>query len=256
MFFTPNLVIGLTIMAAGAVLLLDTLGIRPAESLIKYWPGLIVLFGASLVAQAFRPVDPTAPKKPETGAPCFFLFLLAVAMFGYFGFPMGSTEVRAGGRATATGIMGNARSGPAGSDVRTGRVAAVMGRSSLDLRQVHLEPGEEVVVDVFVTMGRATVRIPDHWVVDASALPVMGSVDEERFTPLPEVPAPDASKPSDREAGDGLPALPELPALPGDSPRRAAPPAPPVPPAPLKSGPQPRLKLRGFVLMGKVEVTS
>ena len=253
MFFTPNLVIGLTIMAAGAVLLLDTLGIRPAESLIKYWPGLIVLFGASLVAQAFKPVDPSAPKKPETGPPCFFLFLLAVAMFGYFGFPMGSTEARAGGRATATGIMGNARSGPAGSDVRTGRLAAVMGRSSLDLRQVELGPGEEVVVDVFVTMGRATVRIPDHWVVDASALPVMGSVDEERFTPLPEVDAPERS---DREAGDGLPSLPELPALPGDSARRAAPPAPPVPPALPKSGPQPRLKLRGFVLMGKVEVTS
>ena len=248
MFFTPNLVIGLTIMAAGAVLLLDTLGIRPAESLIKYWPGLIVLFGASLVAQAFKPVDPAAPKKPDSGAPCFFLFLLAVAMFGYFGFPGGSAEARAGGRATATGIMGNARTGPVASDVRSGRVAALMGRSSLDLRQVQLKPGEEMVVDVFVTMGRATVRIPDHWVVDVSALPVMGSVDEERFTPLPEV---DATKPSDRATRDtlpSLPALPELPALPGDSPRRVEP--------PTTGAQQPRLKLRGFVLMGKVEVSS
>jgi hypothetical protein len=250
MFFTPNLVIGLTIMAAGAVLLLDTLGIRPAESLIKYWPGLIVLFGASLVAQAFRPVDPAVPRKPETGVPCFFLFLLAVAMFGYFGFPGGSAEARGGRQVSATAIMGNAERDGVGADIRSGRVAAVMGRSSLDLRQVQLGPGEEIVVDVFVTMGRATVRIPDHWVVDASALPVMGSVDEERFTPLPDVPAPDAPKTSDREAGDGLPSLPELPALPGDAPRRVEPPAPP------KSGPQPRLKLRGFVLMGKVEVSS
>lgn len=231
MFFTPNLVIGLTIMAAGVVLLLDTLGIRPAESLIKYWPGLIVLFGASLVAQAFRPVDPAAPKKPDSG-PCFFLFLLAVAMFAYFGFPGGSTEAPAGGRATVTGIMGNARTGPVGSDVRSGRVAALMGRSSLDLRQVQLGPGEEMVVDVFVTMGRATVRIPDHWVVDASALPVMGSVDEERFTPLPDMPA---LPPADQVTGDVTP---------------------PPPPAPPRSGPQPRLKLRGFVLMGKVEVSS
>ena len=233
MFFTPNLVIGLTIMAAGAVLLLDTLGIRPAESLIKYWPGLIVLFGASLVAQAFRPVDPAAPKRPDGGAPCFFLFVLAVGMFAYFGFPAGSAEARAGGRATATGIMGNARTGPVAADVRSGRVAAVMGRSTLDLRQVQLAPGEEMVVDVFVTMGRATVRIPDHWVVDASALPVMGSVDEERFTPLPDMPP---LPPTDQSAGD-------------------APPAPPPPPPAVKE-PQPRLKLRGFVLMGKVEVSS
>lgn len=234
MFFTPNLVIGLTIMAAGAVLLLDTLGIRPAESLIKYWPGLIVLFGASLVAQAFRPVDPAAPKRPDSGAPCFFLFLLAVGMFAYFGFPGGSVEARAGGRATATGIMGNARTGPVAADVRSGRVAALMGRSSLDLRQVQLGPGEEIVVDVFVTMGRATVRIPDHWVVDASALPVMGSVDEERFTPLPDMPP---LRSTDQVEGDATP-------------------PPPPPPAPLSKGPQPRLKLRGFVLMGKVEVSS
>jgi hypothetical protein len=107
-----------------------------------------------------------------------------------------------------------------------------MGRSSLDLRQVQLEAGEQMVVDVFVTMGRATVRIPDHWVVDASALPVMGSVDEERFTPLPEAPATPGT---DQAAGDAAPSPP--PALPS-------------------SGPKPRLKLRGFVLMGKVEVTS
>ena len=236
MFFTPNLVIGLTVMAAGIVLLLDTLGIRPAESLIKYWPGLIVLFGASLVAQAFRPVDPAAPKRPQGGSHCFFLFLLAVAMFSYFGFPGGSTEARAGGRATATGIMGNARTGSVGADVRSGRVAALMGRSSLDLRQVTLGPGEVIVVDVFVTMGRATVRIPDHWVLDASALPVMGSVDEERFTSIAADPA--VPLPAEQVAG-------------GDAP----PPLPPLPPS-TKPGQQPRLKLRGFVLMGKVEVTS
>ena len=142
MFLTPNLVIGLTVMAAGVVLLFDTLGIREAESLIRYWPGLIVLFGASLVAQAVRPADPAAPPQKANGAPCFFLFLLAVAMFGYLGFPEGS-EARAGLRATATGIMGNARSGNVGANVRSGRAAAVMGRSSLDLRQVKLAPGSE-----------------------------------------------------------------------------------------------------------------
>src|SRR5262245_61983729 len=87
MFFTPNLVIGLTITAVGVVLLLDTLGIREAGSFMRYWPGLIVLFGASLVAQAFRPADPAAPRKRDGGVPCFFLFLLGVAMFWTFGLP-------------------------------------------------------------------------------------------------------------------------------------------------------------------------
>ena len=253
MFFTPNLVVGLTIMAVGVVLLLDTLGIREVGSFMRYWPFLIVLFGASLVAQAFRPVDPAAPKK-QGGVPCFFLFLLGVAMFWTFGLP-GVIDTQASGRrATATGVMGRAQTTVPG-DVRNGRVAAVMGRSMLDLRQVNLAPGEVMTVDVFVTMGRATVRIPDHWVVDTSALPVMGSVDEDRFTPLSdditaELESTDKGRNDERETKDekdverdlssiGPPALPDV--------KPAQPPA---------AGPPPRLRLRGFVMMGKVEVTS
>jgi hypothetical protein len=118
-------------------------------------------------------------------------------------------------------------------DIRSGRVTAVMGRTSLHLRQVRLAPGGEVVVDVFVTMGRATVRIPDDWVVDASALPVMGSVDEERFTPID--PAETVAESENEQE-----ALKESREGPG---RR------------LGEKP-PRLRLRGFVLMGKVEITS
>src|SRR5690349_3778172 len=108
MFFTPNLVIGLTVMSVGAVLLLDTLGIRDAAQMIRYWPALIVLFGASIVAQAFRPADPATPgARRHGGVPCFFLFLLAVAMFASFGFPGSAAERRAAGRAAvaATGFM-------------------------------------------------------------------------------------------------------------------------------------------------------
>jgi hypothetical protein len=230
MFFTPNLVIGLTIMSVGVVLLLDTLGIREVGSMLRYWPALIVLFGASIIAQAFKPADPSAPAGARRGGgvPCFFLFLLGVALFASNGFP-GTETTRAAGRAaaTATGILHTA-STKGGSDIRTGRVAAVMGKSSLDLRQVTLAPGEVMTVDVFVTMGNATIRIPDEWVVDATALPVMGAIEEDR---VPR-PAAEASKGELAEAPDAAPA-----------------------PAP-STGPAPRLRLRGFVMMGKVEVTS
>lgn len=245
MFLTPNLVVGITIMAVGITLLLNTLGIAEARSLLKYWPALIVLFGASIVAQAFTPVDPAAPKqKGSGGVPCFFLFLLGVAMFATFGFN-GITETGAAGPGVnVAGVMGRAENRNVGSDVRYGRVTAVMGRSSLDLRQVTLAPGEEVVVDVFVTMGRATVRIPDHWVVDTSALPVMGSVDEERFTPLPR----DAERESELEVEIENENKAQTAEQAPSSDVAAA--APPV------NGPPPRLRLRGFVMMGKVEVTS
>ena len=234
MFLTPNLVIGLTVMAVGVVLMLDTLGIREVSSFMKYWPGLIVLFGASIIAQAFRPpTDPVAAKRANGGVPCFFLFLLGVAMFWTFGMPGVIDGQAAGRRATATGVMSRGEGRNVTSDIRSARVAALMGRSSLDLRSVKLGPGEEVVVDVFVTMGRATVRIPDGWIVDASALPIMGAIEEDRFQPLlggetaGETGAEKSDAPAQREAA--------------------------VPPP---TGPPPRLKLRGFVMMGKVEVTS
>jgi hypothetical protein len=108
-----------------------------------------------------------------------------------------------------------AEAGKAGSDAVQAstdgatRLVAVMTHSSLDLRQLNPKPGEQVIVDVFVTMGRARVRVPDHWVVNTGALPVMGSIaiEDDRF----------------RAAGTGAP---------------------------------PRLVLRGFILIGKVEVTS
>ena len=244
MFFTPNLVIGVTIMSIGVVLLLDTLGIRDAGSMLKYWPGLIVLFGASLVAQAFKPADPAAPSRRGSGVPCFFLFLLGVAMFASFGFP-GGTETRAAGRAiaTATGIMHTSTTRGA-ADVRTGRVAAVMGKSSLDLRQVTLAPGEVMTVDVFVTMGNATIRIPDEWVVDASALPLMGAIEEDRF-PKPVAVTPGTPPPGVWQEGHDRPTPRLEKESQGD-----------VNAAPPPSRPAPRLRLRGFVMMGKVEVTS
>ena len=235
--FTPNLVVGLTVMAVGVVLLLDTLGVRDAASMMKFWPALIVLFGASIIAQAFRPADPAIARRGSGGVPCFFLFLLGVALFSSFGFPGGGEARATGPRVNIAGVMSNARSQPSGADFRGGRVAAVMGRASLDLRQVKLAPGEVVDVDVFVAMGNAVVRVPDDWIVDASALPVMGAVEQRRFSVL----TPAADQPVEAGGAAAPAAVAPTATVPANGP---------------SAGEPPRLRLHGFVVMGKVEVTS
>ena len=92
---------------------------------------------------------------------------------------------------------------------RSTPLVALLTQSTLDLRHLSPAPGEEVVVDLLVTAGRARVRVPAHWMVNTAALPLMGSisVEDERS-------------------------------------RTSA------------SGARPRLVLRGFILVGKVEVTS
>ena len=92
---------------------------------------------------------------------------------------------------------------------RSTPLVALLTQSTLDLRHLTPGPGEQVVVDLFVTAGRARVRVPAHWTVNTGALPLFGSIaiEDER---------------SRTTAG----------------------------------GARPRLVLRGFVLAGKVEVTS
>ena len=45
-----------------------------------------------------------------------------------------------------------------------------MGGAQLDLRQAKVNPGEEVVVDVFTLMGGAVIYVPDDWIVDTRAI--------------------------------------------------------------------------------------
>jgi hypothetical protein len=221
--FTPNLVIGLAIAGIGVLLILERLGIANAMEVLKFWPIVLVLFGASVAAQSFQKRDPSLPPQKPVIGPGFVLFVLVMAMFatsGFRGWDWNQTAAASTNaeRINMFGVMGSTSRTSNSSNFQSAHVGSVMGRTTLDLREANIAPGQEAVVDVFVAMGRATIRVPDGWIVDTSALPVMGSVEDERW-------------PRDRALTDG----------------DAAAPAP---------GPAPRLVLRGFVMMGKVEIQS
>ena len=217
--FTPNVIVGLTLMALGSVLLLDRLGFMVTPELLQYWPVLLVLFGASVAVQALRKQDPSVPQQRAVVSPGLVLFVVIITLMVSQGFRIGgNTETSTGEeRMNLVGVMGHASGTSTASDFEGARIGGVMGRSTLDLRQATIPPGGEAIVDVFVLMGKATVLVPEGWAIDTSALPVMGEVEDQRWPP---------STPS--EPDDAIEA----------------------------SGPQPRLVLRGFVMMGKVEIES
>ena len=217
--FTPNSIVGLALVALGSVLLLDRLGMAAAIDLLKYWPALLVLFGASVVLQSLRRRDPAVPQQAPVVSPGFVLIVVLFALLMSQGGRVGGNTQRTSGedQMNLVGVMGHASGTSTASDFEGARIGGVMGRSTLDLRQAMIPPGEEAFVEVFVLMGKAVVRIPDGWTVDTSALPVMGEVEDLRF-PRAATPAP----------GDAIEA----------------------------TGTPPRLVLRGFVMMGKVEIQS
>lgn len=80
-------------------------------------------------------------------------------------------------------VLGQSRRTVVESDFRGADVTAVIGECRLDLRQVVLQPGEEVVVDVLAVMGGVTIRVPDGWVVDTQAVPILGGLKDQRIPP-------------------------------------------------------------------------
>ena len=101
------------------------------------------------------------------------------------------------GLAQVTAVLGHGLQAPT-SALAGGDLTAIMGNAELDLRQVPLPPGEELVVDVLAVMGRVTVRVPDHWTVDTRAMPVMGGTRDRRVRSFDAPDAPTSAPPSPR----------------------------------------------------------
>lgn len=83
---------------------------------------------------------------------------------------------------------------PSGAARPTGflsaRIGTVMGRSTLDLRETTIAPGEEAVVTVYVAIGRVTLRVPEGWDVDATALPGITDIQDTRLPVASSVAGP------------------------------------------------------------------
>ena len=80
-------------------------------------------------------------------------------------------------------VMGSARyqQTPAQGPFTGAEATAVMGSCVLDLTHAQMSPGAEAVVELFALMGSVTIRVPNDWTVDARAVPVMGSVHDQRW---------------------------------------------------------------------------
>ena len=234
--FTPNLVVGVAVTLAGGALLLDTLGLMEFRQALRFWPVLVVLYGASIVAQALRAGQPGAPgtsQRPIVG-PGFVIVMV------FLGLLASNALQRTGpgwpdrnGENVFTVMSRNSRTSGA-EPFRGADVFTVMGRSRLDLSEATLAPGEEAYIDVFGMMGGVDIIVPEGWEVDVETVPVMGRVRDRRLYPtrVPEL-APSSSEPG-ADFGE-----------PGEEPRALAP-----------EGPAPRLILRGLMMMGALTIES
>src|SRR5262245_11565260 len=128
--------------------LLTTLHVLPSHSWRLFWPLLLVIAGAALVAQTMQHrADPPRGEPNER-----------VSIFGILG----------GGNRTSNA-----------NPFRGGDLVAFMGGGQVDLRRAVIPQGEQAIIDVMSMMGGFEIIVPEAWMVDDRTIPIMGGVGNE-----------------------------------------------------------------------------
>ena len=204
----PRLVLGLAILALGALLALESLDVFHLHiRWSEYWPVILIVLGLSRILQ---------PRRHRTGGfVLFFLgcWFLARNLTGYdldrFFFPflllvVGGSLVlcsfngrlgRLSGSAAGPGadggaaslhpfaVLGGARAASSSQEFLGGSATALLGSSVVDLRQAAIPAGQEAVIDAVAFWGGVTLLVPETWSVVLQGMPILGSFQD--FTQPP-----------------------------------------------------------------------
>jgi predicted membrane protein len=192
---TPRLIIGFGILALGMLWTLDNLDVLQSEPITRWWPVILVIIGGVQFldprANKFGPVAlvviGTLLLLDEAYLIDFDLgdlFPLAVALLGGKLIWEALTRRKARSSEAVTdadavihsfAMMAGVKRQSFSREFRGGDANAIMGGVELDLRNAQIREGDEVIIDVFAIWGGVEIKVPPHWRVVGSVLPIMGA---------------------------------------------------------------------------------
>jgi hypothetical protein len=196
---TPRLVFGLGILVVGLLWTLDNLNVMESESILRWWPIILVVVGALRL---------TERRTSKFGSFAFIgigiLMLLDEANIISFNFgdliPLGVAIL--GGKlvldaldrrssrsdlptsdpsahVSAFAFMAGVKRQSSAIAFRGGDANAIMGGVELDLRNAKIADGEEAVIDTFAWWGGIEIRVPQNWRVVGKVMPLMGGFEDK-----------------------------------------------------------------------------
>lgn len=201
-------------------------GISGWISLERTWPLLVVAIGVSMMFQAVTPAADgpdfsSRLRARQSGAPWILLaILLGAAVSSGVGRHTYARNNSEDGVLHVFSVIGRSNSHLGATTLKRGEVVTIIGGSTIDLRDLTIAAGETVTLEVFTLMGGCAISVPDGWIVDVQAVPVLGGIRDHRI-------------PRDG-SWDGA-------AEPG---------------AAVQAGPAPHLVVRGTVIMGGLTIKS
>ena len=200
--FTPQLLVGLIVIAVGVLFTLDNLGITDAEQYLRYWPAGLIAIGLLKVAQS---------RDGMGGAFGGFIFALSgtwllleqtevvrlsfwdlwpvlLVMFGgylvwqgYSGRQLRAASGDSNSVVSGLAVLGGVARGNNSRAFRGGNLTAVMGGCELDLRQAAIHG--EAALDVLAMWGGIEIRVPEDWTVVGRVTPLLGGFDDKTRPP-------------------------------------------------------------------------
>jgi hypothetical protein len=195
--------VGLLIVAVGAVLLLDQVGVVDAgDTFATWWP--VALIGAGLLGLAANTRHWLMPAilggagallllrttgVVDTFAVVFPLVLIVIGVMVVFGWGVGSKSERSDDNSISTfNVFSGSELASHSDSFEGGKVGAVFGGSEVDLVDARLAPG--ALLDVFVAFGGVEIRVPTGWRVDIGGFPVFGGYENitTKESLLPDAP--------------------------------------------------------------------
>jgi hypothetical protein len=191
---TPQLAVGVIIILLGILFTLDSLNLLNVVSYLRYWPALLLAYGA------YRLLEPGDPPQFVPGIiftimggilllnalrfhlPLrrmwpLFLVILGLAILSHALRRREGTSADSAAAVSAFAFLSGVQRTCRSKGFRGGDLTAIMGSCELDLRQAEME-SDRAVISTFSMWGGIELRVPDHWTVSTEIMPIMGGCDD------------------------------------------------------------------------------
>lgn len=196
MRFTGRLVFGIILVTLGLLWTLDNLGLANAESILDWWPVLLLIYGLvrvtgldgtrRVVSGVLFMIAGGWMLARELGYvnisifklwPLFMIFIGGSLVWRSMRGPQAEEGIDRETYPRPFAFMGGVSRTIQSQDLVGMETSAVMGGIELDLRGAKAR-NREVVVEAFAWWGGIEIIVPDDWHVVTEVSPIMGGVED------------------------------------------------------------------------------
>jgi predicted membrane protein len=193
--FDARVIIALFVIVIGVLFLLENLGVPVSFGIWELWPVVLILVGLSLLSRTREVSQSLGGWILIAIGVLFLLSNLNIIPYGFIDFwpvililvgililknavwgfrkPPSSKDF-----INLSFVLGGGDFKFNSKDLKGGKVTAIMGGGTIDLREADFQESE-IVIDAFSLMGGIEIKVPTTWDVNMQGTPLLGGMDNK-----------------------------------------------------------------------------